>query len=80
MAESRVTSVAAEVLTTPVSQARLTLVAAEVLATASSEARVSAIALEVLVSVAETLGPSSTPRLEKDRIIIRLQGARVSGA
>ncbi len=61
MAESRVTSIAAEVLTTPVSEARMTLVAAEVLATASSEARVSAIALEALVSVAQTPGmPTSS--------------------
>jgi type III secretory pathway component EscV len=61
MAESRVTSIAAEVLTTPVSEARITSVAAEVLATASSEARVSAIALEALVSVAQTPGvPTSS--------------------
>ena len=55
MAESRVTSVAAEVLATPVSQARVTSVPAEV-ATAASEARVSAIALEALVSVVEVSG------------------------
>jgi len=49
MAESRVTSITADVLATPISQARLTFVTAEILATASSNARVSAIALEALV-------------------------------
>ena len=39
MAQSRVTSVAAEVLAIPLSQARVSSVAAEVLATASSKAR-----------------------------------------
>jgi hypothetical protein len=47
------TSIAAEILATPASQARVSAVAAEVLATASSEARVSSIALEALVSIAE---------------------------
>jgi len=56
MAENRVTSITAEVLTTAASQARVSAVAAEILATASSEARVSSIALEALVSVAE--GPA----------------------
>ena len=53
MAENRLTSIAAEVLATPVSQVRVSAVAAEILATMSSEARVSSIALEALVSVAE---------------------------
>jgi hypothetical protein len=53
MAANRVTSIAAEVLATPVSQARVSTVAAEVLATASSKARISSIALEALVSNAE---------------------------
>ena len=64
MAESRVTSITAEVLATPVSQARVSAVAAEVLATASSEARISSIALEALVSVAEVPGvPTSRPAI-----------------
>jgi hypothetical protein len=53
MAETRVTSITAEVLATPVSQARVSAVAAELLATASSKARISSIALEALVSDAE---------------------------
>ena len=53
MAENRITSITAEVLATPVSQARVSAVAAEVLATASSKARISSITLEALVSVAE---------------------------
>jgi hypothetical protein len=62
MAENRITSIAAEVLGTPVSQARVSAVAAEVLATASSEARISSIALEALVSVAEAPGMPASPR------------------
>ena len=53
MAENRVTSITAEVLATPLSQARVSSVAAEILATASSEARISSMSLEALVSVAE---------------------------
>jgi len=70
MAASRVTSVTAEVLATPASQARVSAVAAEVLATASSEARVSSIALEALVSVAEAAG-GPTP----SRAIVMVLGA-----
>ena len=70
MAENRVTSIAAEVLATPVSQARVSSVAAEVLATASSKARVSSIALEALVSVAAAPGlPASS------RAIVMILGA-----
>ena len=70
MAENRVTSIAAEVLATPVSQARATSIAAEILATASSKARVSSIALEALVSVAEAPGmPTSS------RAIVMILGA-----
>jgi hypothetical protein len=53
MAQNRVTSIAAEVLATPVNEARVSSVAAEVLATASSKARISSIALAALVSNAE---------------------------
>ena len=61
MAENRVTSITAQVLATPVSQARVSAVAAEVLATASSEARISSITIEALVSVAEVPGvPTSS--------------------
>ena len=64
MAETRATSITAEVLATPISQARVSAAAAEVLATASSEARVSSIALEALVSVAEVPGvPTSRPTI-----------------
>ena len=56
MAETRVTSIAAEVLATPVSQARATSIAAELLATVSSKARISSITLEALVSVVEVPG------------------------
>ena len=63
MAENRVTSIAAEVLATPVSQARVSAVAAEVLATASSEARVSSIAREALVSVAAAPGVPPSPHV-----------------
>ena len=62
MAENRVTSIAAEVLAAPVSQARVSAVAAEVLATPSSEARVSSIALEALVSVAAAPGMPTSSR------------------
>jgi hypothetical protein len=61
MAESRVTSIAAEVLGIATSQARVSLIAAEILATASSQARVSAIAVEALVSVAEVPGVPPRP-------------------
>ena len=44
MAESRVTSIAAEIFVIMASQARVTSVAAELLATAASQARVSAMA------------------------------------
>ena len=60
MAESSVTSIAAEVLATPVSEARVTSIAAEVLATASSNSRVSAIAVEALVSIAAVPGMPTT--------------------
>ena len=56
MAENRVTSIAAEVLATPVSQARATSIAAELLATVSGKARISSITLEALVSVVEVPG------------------------
>jgi type III secretory pathway component EscV len=70
LAESRVTSIAAEVLASPVSEARSTSAAAEVLATASSEARISSIALEALVSVAVVPGlPASS------RVIVMILGA-----
>jgi hypothetical protein len=72
MAESRVTSIAAEVLATPVSQARLTSVAAEVPATASSEARVSSIAIETLVSVAAAPG---VPTSSDNATIVMVLGA-----
>jgi flagellar biosynthesis component FlhA len=61
MAENRVTSIAAEALATPASQARATSIAAEVLATASSEARVSLIAAEALVLLAEAPGGPAAP-------------------
>jgi hypothetical protein len=61
MAASRVTSITAEVLATPVSQARVSAVTGEVLATVSSKARISSIALEALVSVAAGPGvPTSS--------------------
>jgi hypothetical protein len=53
MAANRITSVTAELLTTPASQARVSAATIEILATPSSEARISSIALEALVSVAE---------------------------
>ena len=62
MAESRVTSIAAEVLATPISQARVTSVVAEVLAPASSEARVSSIAIEAPVSVVAVPGVPTSSR------------------
>ena len=62
MAASRVTSITAEVLAAPVSQARVSAVAAELLATASSEARVSSITLEALVSVVEVPGVPASSR------------------
>ena len=62
MAESRVTSIIAEVLATAASQARVSAVAAEVLATASSKARISSITLEALVSVAEAPGMPASSR------------------
>ena len=70
MAENRITSISAEVLATPVSQARVSAVAAEVLATASSEARVGSIALEALVSNAE--GPAVPA---PSRAIVMILGA-----
>jgi hypothetical protein len=72
MAESRITSIAAEVLATPLSQARITSIAAEILATASSEARVSAIALEALVSVAAAPG---VPTSSQNGTIVMVLGA-----
>jgi hypothetical protein len=72
MAESRVTSIAAEVLATPVSQARLTSVAAEVLATASSDVLGGAIAVEALVSVAEVPG---VPTSSHNAVIVLVLGA-----
>ena len=71
MAESRVTSIAAEILATPVSEARVTSLAAEVLATASSEARVSAIALEALVSVTDV---PSMPTSSHNASIVMILG------
>jgi hypothetical protein len=62
MAGSRVTSITAEALATPASQARVSAVAAEVLATASSNARISSIALEALVAVAAALGAPTSSR------------------
>ena len=62
MAANRVTSVTAEVLATPVSQARVSVVTAEVLAARSSKARISSIALEALVSVAEVPGVPTSSR------------------
>jgi len=62
MAASRITSVTAEVLATPVSQARVSAVAAEVLATPSSKTRISSISLEALVSVAEVPGAPTSSR------------------
>jgi len=57
----RITSITAEVLATPASQARVSAVAAEVLATGSSAALISSISLEALVSVAEVPGvPTSS--------------------
>jgi hypothetical protein len=61
MAGNRVTSITAEVLANPQSQARVSAVAAEVLATASSEARVSLIAAEALVLLAEAPGGPAAP-------------------
>jgi hypothetical protein len=72
MAESRVTSIAAEVLASPVSQARGTFVVAEVLATGSSRAQVSAIALEALISVAEV---PSVPTSSHHASIVMVLGA-----
>ena len=62
MAESRVTSIAADVLASPVSHVGVSSVAAEVLATASSAARASSITLEALVSVAEAPGMPASSR------------------
>ena len=72
MAESRVTSIAAEVLGIATSQARVSLIAAEILATASSQARVSAIAVEALVSVAEVPG---VPISSHNAVIVMVLGA-----
>jgi hypothetical protein len=72
MAASRVTSIAGEVLATPVSEARVTSVAAEVLATSSSKARVSAVAIEALMSVTET---PSVPISSHNASIIIVLGA-----
>jgi hypothetical protein len=62
MAANRLTSITAEVLAIPVSQARVTSIAAEVLTTASSEALISSIALEALVSVAAAPGGPTSSR------------------
>jgi hypothetical protein len=75
MAESHVTSIAAELLATPLSQARVTSVAAEVLATASSEARVSSIALEALVSVAAAPGVPTSSHNAQDQVVGVLSSA-----
>jgi hypothetical protein len=72
MAENRVTSITAEVLATPVSEARVTSVAAEILATASSEARGSTIAVEALVSVAEA---PAVPTSSHNAAIVMVLGA-----
>jgi hypothetical protein len=72
MAENRVTSIAAEVLGTPVSQARVSAVPAEILATASSKARISSIALEALVSVAAAPG---VPTSSQNGTIVMMLGA-----
>ena len=70
MAANRLTSITAEVLATPVSQARATSIAAELLATVSSKARISSITLEALVSVAAAPDvPTSS------RAIVMLLGA-----
>jgi len=72
MAESSVTSIAAEVLATSGSQGRITSVAAEVLATAASKARVSVIALEALVSIGAVPGvPTSSQRT----VVVMVLGA-----
>jgi len=63
MAENRVTSIAAEVLAAPVSQAKVSAVAAEVLAAGVSEARISSIALEALVSVAVVPDVTDSPNV-----------------
>jgi hypothetical protein len=61
IAENRVTSVTAELLTTPASQARVSAVDVELLATPPSEARITSIVAEAPVSVAEVPdGPASS--------------------
>jgi len=62
MAGNRITSITAEVLATPVSQARVSAVTADVLAAGSSEARISSIAIEALVSVAAAPGMPASSR------------------
>ena len=62
MAGNRVTSITAEVLANPQSQARVSAVAAEVLATAYSKARVSSSAIEALVSIAAAPGMPASSR------------------
>jgi len=62
MAANRITSITAEVLATPVSQARASAIAAEVLTTPSSKARISSSAIEALVSVAEVPGVPTSSR------------------
>ena len=74
MAESRVTSIAAEVLGIATSQERVSLIASEILATASSQARVSAIAVEALVSVAEVPGVP-VPTSSHNAVIVMALGA-----
>jgi hypothetical protein len=72
MTESRVMSITAEVLATPVSEARITSVAAEVLATASSQARVSSMAVEALVSVVKAPG---VPTSSQNGTVVMVLGA-----
>jgi hypothetical protein len=69
MAETRVTSITAEVLATPVSQARVSAAAAEVLAAGSSKALISSIAAEALVSIADVPDVPPSPH-----VIIMLLG------
>ena len=70
MAESRVTSIAAEVLATPASQARVTL-ARRRGPRHRAQARVSAIALEALVSVAAA---PSVPTSSHNAAIVMILG------
>lgn len=77
MAESRVTSITAEVLATPVSEARVSFRRRQVLGIASSQVRVNSIALEALVSVAERPGLPTSSHNASIVMVVRSEPRRL---